>query len=167
MIDISKVETRDYKGFTFALERFADVVEELAPMHRMQWAEVDERMKVFEFRPNYPAYAQMEQEGRILQFVIRKSGALVGYCMVMLFESLHTQLLSAQEDSLFLHPDYRGGFMMVAFVKYIIHVLTGYGVRDMRVTSKTSNKAYVLMERAGFVQCAKQLVFIPEVRHAN
>ena len=161
-IDLSGFGQEEYKGFVFGAERFVDAVRELTPLHVDQWAEVDERLAVLPFRPNYDAYADLDRAGRIVQFTIRKDGELVGYCMVNVFESLHTRTMSAVEDSFYMAPAHRGGFTMIRFVKYMVRCLESIGIHEIRVTSKVSNKSYLLMERAGFKQCAIQLVMMTE-----
>lgn len=157
-IDVAQFGQKECNGFMFQAERFADVVSELAPLHRMQWREVDERLQFLPFNPNYEKYIEQDRDGGLIQFTIRKDGALVGYCLVRLFNSMHTQTLSAMEDSLFMHPDHRGGFTMIHFVKWMVACLQWLGAKEVRVTSKVSNKSHVLMQRAGFTPCAMQLV---------
>lgn len=159
-IDFAPFEPAEYNGFTFQPERFEEVVAELAPLHQLQWKEVDERLNVFDFRPNYDGYAKRDRDGGLIQFTVRKDGVLVGYCLMLLTTSMHTQTLSAVEDSFYLHPDHRGGFTMIRFTRYMIECLKALGVQEVRVTSKLSNKSYVLMQRAGFKPCAMQLVLM-------
>lgn len=157
-IDVAQFGQKECNGFVFQAERFSDVVGELAPLHRMQWREVDERLQFLPFNPNYDKYIEQDRDGGLIQFTIRKGGALVGYCLVRLFNSMHTQTLSAMEDSLFMHPDHRGGFTMIHFIRWMVGGLQSLGVKEVRVTSKVSNKSHVLMQRAGFTPCAMQLV---------
>jgi L-amino acid N-acyltransferase YncA len=157
-IDVAQFKPVEYKGFTFQAERFEDVVSEIAPLHRMQWQEVDERLQFIPFNPDYERYIQQDRDGGLIQFTVRRNGLLVGYCLVRLFMSMHTQTLSATEDSLYMHPDHRGGFTMIRFIKWMVECLASLGAKEVRVTSKVSNKSHVLMQRAGFSPCAMQLV---------
>lgn len=166
-IDVGQFAPCEYNGYTFAVERYQDIVDEIKPLHKLHWEEVDERLAVLPLNPDYPRYVKINREGRSLKFTVRKNGELVGYCLVMLSKSLHTQTNYAYEDALFMRKDHRGGFTIIQFVKYMVRCLAGIGVREIRVTSKTSNKAHLLMQRAGFTPCAIQLVLMTEANHAD
>ena len=72
---------------------------------------------------------------------------------------MHTGTVFAQEDTLFIVPEHRGGFLAVHLLRYVEQVLVGcLGVREIRADSKLVNNAGVLMRRLGYTPTAQQFV---------
>lgn len=147
------------RGYVFAVERYADCLEELKDLHRLHWMETEKYRHALPLDPDYDGFLRMEWHGDLLLFTIRKFGELVGQTTMKLSTSMHSGTRVANEDSLFLRADHRGNlFLMLSFIKYVTGVLEQVGVKEIRVSSKLVNGADKLMVRAGFDPFALQLV---------
>ena len=164
-ISFSGIEPVEYKGYVFHVERYAHALPELIPLHREHWQETEKYRHAIPLMPDYDGFIAQDRAGGLVLFTIRKDGELVGQSTMRLHSSMHSQTLVANEDSLFLRKDHRGGFMMVRFIKYMDAILTALDVREVRVSSKLVNGADKLMIRAGFTPFATQLVKLLGVTH--
>lgn len=126
-----------YKGLTFQVESFRKVCDELHPLHVAHWQETEKFRHGLTLNPNYAYYAEIERQGKLLQFTARDgSGELVGNIRVYLYQDMHTQQPGAKEDTLFLLPRARGGFSAVRFIQFVLHCLRLIGVKDAYTDSK-------------------------------
>lgn len=157
-VDFSNIEPVVHGDFTFHVQRYIDALPELKELHHLHWLETEKHRHNLPFNMNYEDYLRADRAGGIVLFTIRKEGRLVGQSTMRLHFSTHTQTLVSDEDTLFLHSDYRGGSTIFKFIAYMDDVLTGMGVKEVRVSSKIINSADKLMMRCGFVPFATQLV---------
>lgn len=144
--------------YTIAAERFASIVDELHPLHEVHWLETEHHRHGLALRPDYAGMAALERNGRAIQFTVRHAGQLVGNLRVYLGTSLHTQTPYASEDTLFLLPEHRGGFLVLALIKFAEDALRAIGIDEFRVNSKLVNNADVLMRRRRYTPAALQFV---------
>lgn len=158
-IDLSTLPATAARGFVFAAERYADCLHELKPLHAAHWRETEKHRHNLQLNMDYPGFLRMERAGRLVLFTIRQGGELVGHTTMKLSNSMHSQTLVANEDSLFLREDKRGNlFMILQFLKYVAETLGEMGVAEIRVSTKLVNGADKLLVRAGFKPFAIQLV---------
>ena len=157
--DPEKFGSRSYKGLTFRAERMANILEELHLMHEQHFKETEVHRLGFGLKPNYDYMLGMERSGRMIQFTARNAdGGLVGNIRMYVQESLHTGTLYANEDTLYIAPEYRQGFTAVRFMQYVEDCLRAIGVREVRTDSKTINKAHRLVEYMGYKHVANKYV---------
>jgi GNAT superfamily N-acetyltransferase len=156
--DLIAFERYEYQGFVFHVERLRDVLDELHPMHVAHWAETERHRAGIALNPDYDAMLFDEQIGRLIQFTCRKGGALVGNLRLYIGTSRHTQTKFAEEDTLYLSPEHRGGFVAAQFLRYAERCVRTLGVREIRANSKLVNKADVLMRRLKYTPVATQFV---------
>lgn len=144
--------------YTIRAESFAAILDELHPLHRVHWLETEHHRHGLPLNPDYAAMAQMERNGRCIQFTVRTGGKLVGNLRVYLGMSLHTQTRYASEDTLFLLPEHRGGFLVMSLIKFAEDALRALGIDEFRVSSKLVNHADVLMRRRRYTPASLQFV---------
>lgn len=168
-VDLGGIELMHHNGYVFHVERLADVLDELHPMHQAHYAETELHRAGLTMDPDYDGLLLDEQFGRLLQFTCRKDGELVGQVRMYVGRSRHTKTLMADEDTLYLKPEHRGGFTAVQFLRYVEAVLIHLGVREINANSKLVNKADVLMRRLGYQPVATQFTKIipPEQTHVQ
>lgn len=148
-----------YKDYTIRAERFRDILPELHQLHVEHWQETEKHRHGLKMNPNYDALIAKERAGELIQFTLRDSdGQLVGNLRMFLNVSLHTQTRYASEDTLFIKPQYRGGFVVIAMLRFVENSLRAIGIREMRANSKVINKADVLMKRMGCTPVAIEFV---------
>jgi hypothetical protein len=146
-------------GYTIQAERLADILDEIHPLHVEHWAETERHRHGIPLNPDYPFMLDAESAGRMVQFTMRApDGALVGNLRMYIVLSRHTQTELAQEDTLFIKPAHRGGFDVLALIRFAEKSMASLGVREFRVNSKLVNRADVLMRRAGCQAVAIEFV---------
>jgi GNAT superfamily N-acetyltransferase len=157
-IDLQAFGSLEHGEYLIAAERFADVLPELHPMHAAHWAETEKHRHRIEFNPDYAAVIAMERAGRCLQFTVRHRGALVGNLRMYLMASVHTRAMYAIEDTIFIYPEHRGGFLSIALVRFMERAVRSLGVSEIRMTTKLVNKADVLLRRLNYQPVALEFV---------
>lgn len=158
-VPIAHIAPMELRGFVFAVERYADCLEEMKPLHAAHWQETEKYRHGLALNPDYDGFMRMEMAGSLLLFTIRRDGELVGQTTMKTYTSMHSQTKVANEDSLFLREDCRGSVVaIIGFLRYVMAGLASTGVLEVRVSSKLVNSADKLMRRVGFKPFATQLV---------
>lgn len=131
-----------YKGYTFQAERFSDVLPELHPLHERHYLETEKHRAGLPLNPDYASVKERERNGGLIQFTARtEAGELVGNMRVVIGTSTHTQTLYCEEDTFYVVPEHRGGFMAVRLWQFVEAAVRSVGVREVRFNSKLANKA--------------------------
>jgi hypothetical protein len=136
-----RFEPAHYKGYDFALESFREILPELHELHALHYAETEGYRAGIAMNPDYDAMAQSEHNGQLMQFTARQDSKLVANMRVYLTQSRHTQTLIASEDTFYVLPEHRGGFMAVRLWQYVERCVIAAGAREICFDSKTMNKA--------------------------
>jgi GNAT superfamily N-acetyltransferase len=151
--------------YVVAAERFRDIVAELHPLHVAHFAETERYRRGLPLVPDYDALVDDERAGGLLQFTLRHRGALVGNLRMYIRCSRHTSTLFAtredvrsHEDTLYVAPEHRGGFLAMSLLRYAEQCLRKLGVIEIRANSKLVNNADVLMRRMKYRPDQLQLV---------
>lgn len=134
----------EYEGYLIQCEVLATVIPELHALHDAHYAETEKYRAGIPMDPDYEGMKEAEHAGRLIQFTARlkETGQLVGNMRVRLYTSSHTQTLVCKEDTLYLLPEHRGGFLAVRLWQFVeAAVVNVVGAREVRFTSKTANKA--------------------------
>jgi hypothetical protein len=142
-------------GYVIAVERFADIVDEMHPLHQAHWFETEGYRHGLALKPNYAALVMFERAGQLMQVTVRYEGKLVGGIRMYITRSWHTDDMHASEDSLFLLPAHRARstWLALRMLRYTVRCLEA--LRDHRGEprviiegdSKLSNRADALMRR--------------------
>lgn len=158
--DPAQFEPQTYKGYTLQCERFADVVPELHRLHELHYQETEKHRLGIPLNMNYEALKELERAGGLLQFTARRSdtGEMVGNLRIFVSESLHTQTRFTTEDTYFLLPEHRGGFLAVRFWQYAERAAVSIGVKEARFSSKLVNKADQMAKYMKYTPVATQFV---------
>lgn len=157
-----KFGEREYKGFLFRAERFDDVLPELHALHEQHFAETEIHRIGFGMNPDYDYMREMERQGKMVQFTAREieTGKLVGNIRMYIQASVHTGNLYASEDTFFVLPEYRKGFMALRFWQFMEEAVRTIGVVEIRTDSKVINKVHRLNEYCGYKHVANKYVKI-------
>jgi hypothetical protein len=162
---IDKIRPSDYQGFTFAVERMEDIVDEMRPLHQAHWNETEAHRHGLPFNPDYQTFVRYERAGRFILFTLRSDGVLLGNCAMYLSPSAHTQTLIATEDTLYFLPEARIGNMAGNFIAYCENALQSLGVREINVSVKTVNKAGRFFKMLGYKHVENGLSKVLENDH--
>jgi GNAT superfamily N-acetyltransferase len=66
----------------------------------------------------------------------------------------------AEEDTIYILPEYRKGRLGVRLIRYVEYVLANMGVTEIRVTVKTVNEVGRLLQHLGYNHTGNQLTKI-------
>lgn len=157
-IDPTAFGRHQHGEYTIAAEHFDSVLPELHALHEVHWLETEAHRHGLALRPDYAGMSALARNGRCIQFTVRHAEQLVGNLRVYLGTSLHTQTTYASEDTLFISPEHRGGFLVFALIRFAENALRALGVAEFRVNSKLVNNADVLMRRLRYQPVALQFV---------
>ena len=152
----------EYQGCTFQLERLADILDELRPLHQEHWAETERYRHGIALRPDYERMMGFERRNRFLLFTVRRDGQLVGNCAMYIDHSTHTSRLVATEDTLFLRESVRRGWLAKRFMQFVEECLRKIGVSEIRVSVKlnedgTPMNSLPVLSRMGYRQTAVEM----------
>lgn len=136
--------------FVISVERFADVLDELKPIHARHWEETERHRHGLALDPAYDWMLAKDRAGEMLQFTVRRAGTLVGQLRMFVERAAHSDNKIATEDTLFIVPECRGGTLALRLLRYAEDSLVAIGVREILASSKALNRADVLMRRRGF-----------------
>ena len=101
-----------------AIETLADVTDEIGPLLEAhnEAAMVDDAERL---DPDWGMYEHLEQQRALMIITMREAGALVGYCVFVLYFSPKSRnLLMADNDLLFIRPEHRGNHAVQKEVRF-------------------------------------------------
>lgn len=126
---------------------------ELASQH---WKETENYRHNQTFCPSFERYNQYDESGWLLHFTARHEGRMVGYAIMYVVPSMHTQQLIATEDTWFLLPEHRKGRNAIEFYKFVESVCRTRGVVEIGMTAKLTNGAGRILEYLGYKIVSQQ-----------
>lgn len=145
-------------GYAIRAELLRHCLPELLPLHAAHWLETEKHRHGLALDPDYDAMLADERAGRLIQFTARKDGAIAAHLRLYLRQSRHSQTLFAEEDTLYVVPEHRGGFLVMHLMRFAEQAVRAVGAQEVRANSKLVNRADVLMKRMGYAPVAIQFV---------
>ncbi len=147
---------------SFARELLCEVVQEVQPLLELHYAELTLHKDVIKLDPRWDDYILLERMDRLAIFTARDEGRLVGYSAFFVNRHMHySDLVTAQNDVLYLHPDSRRGTTGLRFIDFVEAPLRDMGVRKLVYHIKFSLDWRPILHRRGYadeeVMCAKLL----------
>lgn len=89
---------------TFEPREWYDAIEALGQLHK---AELESHITDLPRRLNREMYDTMFESGVLVNFGVFDGDKMVGYAFAFVHSHPHYEMVTAQHDSLFIHPDYR------------------------------------------------------------
>ncbi len=124
-------------GVTIGIERFSDMLAQIAPLHFEHFRETEAVYLNDRFNPNYALLMEMEKDGRFVCFTMRLGWQMVAYLQYYVFHDVHSKdVLNAREDAFFIHPSVRGQKLAPMLLTYAEDALKTLGCRYVGMTSK-------------------------------
>ena len=111
----------------YAQESLRALRGEAEPLLLAHWQELA-HFKDIPLKPRWDAYERLSDAGQLLAFTVRDRGALVGYAAYLVTPSMHYGILQAQQDVIYLDPEYRRGRIGLNLIRYSEGVLRSKGV---------------------------------------
>lgn len=135
-----------------ALEAWEDVQPEIAELCKLHWEEIA-LDKDIPLAPDWDAYARLDDAGMLRPYVARNEGGeLVGYSVFFVSPAMHYRhSLQANQDVVFLHPDYRRGRLGMSLLTLAEDSLRAEGVQVIHHHVKQAHPALGrVLERMGY-----------------
>lgn len=113
----------------FAQERAGPIFDEIKPLLRSHFEEIAHYRDI-PLAPDYARYFKAEEHGQLRIYTARMDGVLFGYAIYFVRPSLHYRTsLQAQQDILYLAPEYRQGGRGRALIEFADNALRAEGVQ--------------------------------------
>lgn len=123
---------------TFQEEKFRDVAAEAAPLLEAHYKEIAMYQDKIEYSPDYSKYEMLDDNDMLYILTARDEGRLIGYFVNFVLPNVHySKDVYAQNDILFIHPDYRGGTAAMRMFKRAEDDMRERGVSVMTIHMKT------------------------------
>lgn len=136
---------------TFQEEKFKEVIDEIKPLLESHYEEIAMYKDQVPFDPDYERYSQMCDLGVLHVVTARDEGRIVGYYISFIVPHIHYKTtMYANNDILFLHPDYRGTTAAPRMFKFAEKALKDKGVDVMMIHMKTYSSFDRMLERMGW-----------------
>jgi GNAT superfamily N-acetyltransferase len=157
-VDLTQFEPLTVGEYTIAAEPFDDILDDLHVLHARHWQETEKYRHGLPLDPDYGAMSEDERCGRMVQFTVRHAGELVGNLRMYLCLSRHSGTPLAYEDTLYIAPEHRGGFLGVHVVRYVEAAMRALGVVEIEFDAKLVNRAGVILKRLRYEPVATKFV---------
>ncbi len=105
--------------FTIAVEQYsAELIAEIQPLIQLHYDEIALNKEHIPLDPDWDAYQFLADSNRMLIVAAREDGVLVGYAVFFITQHIHYKSTKvANNDILYLHPDYRYGKKGIRLIK--------------------------------------------------
>ncbi len=143
-------------SLVFQIETVEKVWNEVLVLANQHWASTKSYRRHEPFSPSFERYNQCNQSGFFQLFTARDGQTLAGYFGLYLSTSMHSQLLTVTEDTMFLKPEYRGGRNALRFLRHIIEACRNWKVHEIMFSCEIDNET-------GIKDILKYLDFRPVV----
>lgn len=138
----------------FGEEPFAKVWDEWYELGLAHWKET-EGYQDDPPAPRKDMYLKYAELGLFHIFTIRgPNGQLVGHAGFYLTPSMHTGKLLAKEDSWYVAPAFRKGFMVIRFLRFVEKALREKGAHSCMMSTKLVNGAGRVLGYMGYKHIA-------------
>ena len=135
----------------FSHECLANVKQDILPLLDRHWAETEPNQDTILLDPNWQEYALLDAAGILKIFTARLDGDLIGYCVVMMSNSIHHKNhVFAATDVFYVNPEHRKSTCGAELIKYAENHCKENGASLMTLNMKTEFPFDNLMIRMGF-----------------
>ena len=140
-----------HMSVAFTLEPLTESLkEEVEPLLEKHWREIAHDLTI-PLEPRWDVYFALQQTGALSFFTARVGGKLVGYAVFFLNFNLHYgSSFQAQQDIVFIEPDFRRGTLGTRLIKYAEEQLKASGVQVVLHHVKQKHNWGPLLERLGY-----------------
>lgn len=135
----------------FKQEFLATCFEEAGELFELHYREIALNQDAIKLNPDIEQYEEAEKIGALKIFTARDEGKIVGYFAVLVTRSLHyADHIYANNDVIFLHPEYRKGFTASKLIKFALDCLAQDGISMVFINTKLHRPFDILLRRLGF-----------------
>ena len=141
----------------FSVEAIAPIWDEFEALAYLHWQDAQQhRGNTEPFILSRLRYESANQNGFLRVLTARQDGRLVGYLVLYVTASMHSQVPMAVEDTFFLHPLHRGGRTALRFLEFMEAQCRAWGVQRLLCSCEASNDT-------GIVRLLQHLDFRPSI----
>ena len=137
---------------TFQEEHYSNFfTHEFMELYKVHWEEIGsfDKQKI-KLSPDWDKYRIMGKQNNLITFTIRNDRVLTGYNIFIITNHHHYKnTIIAENDILYLKPEYRKGFTGYKFVKYCVEELKNK-VDVILLSMKASYTFENIAKRLGF-----------------
>ena len=131
----------------FAHESLFNVKEEMQPLLEEHWELVALNKDVIKLNPDWEKYLDYYNQGLLHIFTARKKDKLIGYCVLVISQSLHYKdHLFANNDVVFVLPECRQDATGYKLIKYAEEYCKDHNVSLLNINTKVHVPFDSLME---------------------
>lgn len=135
----------------FQQELIYDVVEEIESLLELHYQELTLNKDKVKLKPIWSKYADLERADALVVYTAREGGKLIGYSVFFVNRHLHYEdLVHAQNDILYLHPDHRLGMTGIRLIKFSEQQLKALGVNKVTWHAKHNTSLIPILTRLGY-----------------
>jgi len=137
---------------TYQIERYSDVVPELATLYPEHYEEVESPVAGGEkLDLDWDQYKNLDNAGMIQLVTCRSDGELIGYILYIISRHLHVKTcLTAYEDIYFLRKQYRKGRTGIKLFQFAEQHLKSLHVNKILCSTKVHQDNSKLFEYLGY-----------------
>lgn len=122
----------------FKSEKLDSCLEEVKPLLKEHYREIHAYPDKIPFNPDYDSYHKLESIGALHITTARDNNKLIGYCVAIILPNLHYRdHLYANNDVIYLDPEYRGGDTGYKMMRYAEQAYKNLGASVMMMHMKT------------------------------
>ena len=137
--------------FTYQQEFLDTCLSDMDHLLKMHWEQIALNKEKIKLNPDFDAYKELEAQGKLKIFTVRHDKELVGYFVVLVGYNIHYKdHLFAQNDVIYVHPDYRKGSTGANLISFAEKCLKEDNVSVLSINTKVHKPFDPLMERLGF-----------------
>ena len=104
----------------FGVEKYHQVCEDIKELIKLHYEEIAVNKDVIPLDPDWDRYKYLDDNGLIMIITARDESKLVGYSIFFITSHLHYKsTVYANNDLLYLHPEYRKGSLGIKLISYI------------------------------------------------
>ena len=136
----------------FQVESFDDVKDDIKYLLDLHYNEIALDKEVIPLDPDWDKYRNLYNLGILKIITARDEGKIVGYSIFFVNAHLHYKSsIYANNDLLYLHPEYRKGSLGIKLIKYSEKVLRDLGVTKILWHIKFNKDFRLLLHRLGYI----------------
>lgn len=136
----------------FQREAMKDILPELQEITARACAEVGHQE--LEFDADWDMYLAMEAANRLWMMTARIGGSLAGYNIFLLYHPHYKSSRVAQNDAIYLMPEYRRGKHGIKLIRHAEIALAALGIQKIFYHSKPRNSFGGLLDSLGYDRSA-------------
>jgi len=127
-----------------------EIITENKDLVQLHWNEVSQDQGDLPLRISDENYTSLEEEGFLRVSAVYDGDTMVGYCVFVVSDSLHSGEPYANNDCIYVHPDYRGKGIADYLLKFSEDSLAVEGVKYIGISMKQYAPFTGLVSRAGY-----------------